>query len=171
MKPIPRYDFSVNVQYRPWEEDEKRAHFFKGIYEVILNHHIEIAFVPEIKQVTSESISTISITENILSQVEARIATVAASFYTVTPNDLLTGKEELIPLNSPELGGSALFYVTEKEFINFQGELSLVSQTTGRFSNSRKISELKEFEFARAICDRILKSKFFSQCDLRILGR
>lgn len=171
MKPIPRYDFPVNIQHYVWEVDEKLAQFYQGIYEVILNFHVGVVFVPEIDRTSTYWSSLILDNEDdIHSQLEARTITLARESYSVTPNSLLAGKEELISPLASDLEAGVVFYVSHQEFEVFSQELTLLDQEIGRVYNSRKISELKKFEFAKFILSRVMISKHFRQFDLKLLG-
>ena len=172
MKPIPRYDFPINIRPYACEVDKQVQPFYEGIIEVTLNFHIAVVFVPEIdKTVSCLRQQVPDNIDNVNSEREARLITIATEFYSVTPNLLLAGQEEVIPSSYPGTPDGLLFYVSPQEFNVFSQELTGLSQRIGRVYNSCKISDIKEYQLAKFILFRVITSRHFRSFDLQILGR
>jgi hypothetical protein len=172
MKPLARYDFPVNIRFHTHEVNKEVQPFYEGIIEVTLNFHIAIVFVPEIDRLASGWPPKLPDNiDNINSEMEARIITIATESYSVTPNRILAGKEEVVESSESGCQDGVLFYVTPDEFNDFINELNLLSVEIGRVYNSRKISEIQDNKFAQFILNRVIKSGYFRSFDLKILGR
>jgi hypothetical protein len=144
MKPSPRYDFLVSVRRQAWEEEPKVAPLYQGIFDVILNHSISIIFVPELERNTNCWCPTLpDNVDEITTDIEARLVSIALSKYSVTPNPLLAGRGEIISrdvFQTPERG--VIFYVTPQEFKIFSSELSMLSEQLPSVHSSQPVSEI-----------------------------
>jgi hypothetical protein len=173
MKPSPHYDFSISVRHQSCEEEAEVAVLYQGIFDVILNHTVNIMFVPDIvinsqywPPVLPENLDDIS------TEIEARLITVALSKYTVTPNSLLAGKEEIIPqTDSNYCQSGVVFFVTPEDFKIFSMELLMLAEQIPSLHSSKKLSEIQNLNFIRFILSHIITSKYFAEHDLQILGR
>lgn len=173
MKPSPHYDFSISIKHQTGEEEPEVAALYQGIFDVILNHTVSIMFVPELiinsqcwPPVLPENL------DNISTEIEARLVTVALSKYTVTPNSLLAGKEEIIPQTDSNYSQSGIvFFVTPEEFKIFSMELSMLAEQISSLHSSKKVSEIQDFHFIQLLLSHIIPSKNFAKQDLQILGR
>jgi hypothetical protein len=97
MKLSPRYDFLVSVRHQAWEEEPKVAPLYQGIFDVTLNHTIGIMFVPDLEKNTNCWCPILPDNiDDITTNIEARLVSIALSKYSVTPNPLLAGQEEII---------------------------------------------------------------------------
>jgi len=174
MKPSPKYDFPVSVRCQSWEEEPKVASLYEGIFDVILNHTISVMFVPEFIREFDYLLPTLpKNTDEISTELDARLVTVAISRYIVTPAPLLGGQEELIlQKNDLEFSQSrVLFFVTSQEFNIFSSELSILAQQIPTVHTSRKISAFKDYNFAELLLSRIIHSKYFADKDRQLLER
>ncbi len=172
MKPSPQYDFPVSVRCQTWEEEPEVAALYQGIFDVTLNHTLSVMFVPEVEindnflfPILPDNVDEIS------TELEARLVTIALSRYTVTPNSLLAAKEEIISLSgwrSSQEG--VIFFVTPQEFSIFSTELSMLAKEIPSVHSDKKVSEIKNFEVTKFLIDRIIPSKYFAEEDLQILG-
>jgi hypothetical protein len=181
MKPSLKHDFTVSVRHQIWEETPELGEFYQGIYSVILNFLVTIMFVPEVERtvdywppVLPENVDSVS------TELEARLFTIALSDYTVTPNSLLAGKQELIQkqLVSEDRNNSnsvskmgVLLYVSSQEFEVFSKELSDLAAQTPGVHDYVSISEIQNLELSKFILDSVIDSPHFSAGDLRVLGR
>jgi hypothetical protein len=173
MKPSPHYDFSISVRNQTCEEEPEVAALYQGIFDVILNHTVSIMFIPKIvinsqnwPPVLPENVDDIS------TEIEARLITVGLSRYTVTPNLLLAGKEEIIPqTDSDYCQSGVVFFVTPEEFNIFSMELAILAEQIPSLHSSKKASELQDLNFIKFILSHIIPSKYFAEQDLQILGR
>lgn len=108
MKPRPRRDYPVEVVLQTDEVPESIARYYEGIYRVVLNHTVDIAFVPDVSAVAPpwdgrqlpanlDDVSTVE---------QARIHMVLFNPYSVTPHPRLAGEVERVPeLLSPPASG------------------------------------------------------------------
>ena len=174
-------NFSVSVRHLIWEELPETAEFYRGIYAVSLNFLVDIMFVPELEinpdnwpPVLPDNVDEVS------SQTEARLFTTALSCYTVTPNSLLAGTQEIIFIPSinkemensnPDSKRTVIFYVSPQEFEAFGKELPALADRTPGVHDFVRISEIGELEVAKFIVFMIIDSHYFSVRDLKILGR
>jgi len=181
MKPSLERDFSVSVRHQIWEELPETAEFYRGIYSVTLNFLVTIMFVPELEinpdnwpPVLPDNVDEVS------SETEARLFTAALSDYTVTPNSLLAGTQEIIfiPAVNKDMGYSdidseraVVFYVSHQEFDAFSKELSALADRTPGVHDFVRISEIEELEVAKFILSMVIDSPYFSGRDLETLGR
>ncbi|GAA6615175.1 hypothetical protein [Scytonema sp. NUACC26] len=173
MKPSPHYDFSISVRCQTREEEPEVAALYQGIFDVILNHTVSVMFVPEF-EINSQSWPPMLLenVDDISTELEARLVTVALSRYTVTPNSLLAGKEKIIHYddsNSSPL--RVIFFVTPEDFNIFSMELSMFAEQIPSLHDSRKVSETQNFNFIQFILARIITSNYFAEKDLQILRR
>jgi hypothetical protein len=181
MKPSLERDFRVSVTHQIWEELPETAEFYRGIYSVRLNYLVYIMFVPELEinpdnwpPVLPDNVDEVS------SETEARLFTTALSDYTVTPNSLLAGTQEIISI--PSFKGDmedsdldskrgVVFYVSHQEFEAFSKELSALADQNPGVHDFVRISEIEEWEVAKFIVTKVIDSQYFSAGDLESLGR
>jgi len=179
MKPSLEHNFSISVRHQIWEELPEKAEFYRRIYSVTLNFLVTIMFVPELEinpdnwpPILPEDVDEVN------SETEARLFTAALSDYTVTPNSLLAGKQEItsIPSVNEDMEDSdidskrgVVFFVNPQEFDVFSKELSELANQTPGVHDYVKISEIKELELAKFILSNIIGSQHFSARDLKIL--
>jgi hypothetical protein len=181
MKPSLERDLTVSVRHQIWEELPEVAEFYQKIYSVTLNFLVAIMFVPEFERTADNWPPVLpENVDNVSTELEARMFTTLLSDYTVTPNSLLAGQQERIPLplvseemkNSdsfPESG--VIFYVSPQEFEGFSQELSVLSERMMGVHDYVKLSEIENLEFAKFILYKIIVSPHISAEHLRILGR
>nr|ALT22109.1 hypothetical protein [Anabaena sp. XPORK13A] len=179
MKPSLETDFTVAVRHQIWEELPEVADLYQGIYSVTLNFLVSITFIPEVEKnldnwppLLPENLDCVS------TKLEARLFTLALSDYTVTPNSLLAGEQELIPIPSysqdiEDLNTTSrmgiIFYVKPEEFETFSQELSEVSEKTMGVHDYVRISEIQTLKFAQFILSKIICSPNLSGEDSLIL--
>ncbi len=179
MKPSLEQNFSVAVRHQIWEELPEKAEFYRGIYSVTLNYLVSVMFVPEF-EITQDNWPPVlpEDVDEISSETEARLVTAALSDYTVTPNLLLAGKQEIITLPSVnedmkdsdiESKRGVIFFVKPQDFEVFSKELSVLADQTPGVHDCVKISEIKELELAKFVLYNIIKSQHFYARDLKIL--
>jgi hypothetical protein len=181
MKPSLERDFKISVTPQSWEVLPETAEFYKEIYLVILNFLVAIMFVPELK-INPDNWPPVlpNNVDKVNSETEARLFIAALSKYTVTPNSLLAGTQELIfipPFNGDIEGSDidskkgVVFYVSHQEFDVFSKELSALADQILGVHGYVKISEIKELEVAKFIVSRVINSQYFLAEDLKFLGR
>ena len=172
MKPSPQYDFPVSVRCQTWEEEPEVAALYQGIFDVTLNHTLSVMFVPEVQINDNRRFPILpDNVDDIYTELEARLVTIALSRYTVTPNSLLAGKEEIISRSGREsCQEGVLFFVTPQEFSIFSTELSILAKEIPSVHSYKKLSEIQNFEFTKFLIYRIIQSKYFAEEDLQILG-
>ncbi len=173
MKPSPQFDFPVSVRHQIWEEEPDVSALYQGIFDLILNHEIGVMFVPEFEKNAREWPPRLPDNiDEIKTEREARLISVALSKYSVTPDSSLAGQEEIIARegrDSPTQG--IIFYVTPQEFETFSAELSELADQMPAVHSAIKISEIENLEVAKFILFRALTSPYLSEKELEKLGR
>jgi hypothetical protein len=181
MKPFLSSDFTVSVKHQIWEESPEVADFYQGIYCVTLNFLLNVMFVPEFERNANNWPPALP--ENadyVSSEIEARLFTVALSDYSVTPNSLLSGQQEIITQTEAakeiQNGDSAsdvrvVFYVSPEEFAIFSKELHALAEKTPGVHDYVKISEIENLEFAKFILSSVINSPYFLAKDMKTLVR
>ena len=92
----PEVDFRVDVNPGEWENESR---FFRGIYTVSLNDHVQVSFVPDAsKSCPPWNADLIPAIDRLASEGEARLFQVLTSEHSVTPNARLAGTEEVVEL-------------------------------------------------------------------------
>ena len=173
------YDFTVQVRGQEGEEDQQFARFYQGIYSVTLNTFVDVMFVPSFcREVKGWSLHLPFNVNEVHSAQEARLFTAALSDLIVTPDDYRAGEEELIPPPpspppythiAPEMG--VIFYVTPQQFALFSQELAEIEQETFSLYPTVPVSKIAHFACIKFITEKIMTSPYFSEENLRILGR
>lgn len=181
MKPSLERDLTVSVRHQIWEEAPEVAEFYQGIYSVTLNFLVTVMFVPEVARTVDNWPPVLpENVDNVSTELEARLFTIALSDYTVTPNSLLAGKQELIPLSlvSLDMNNSdsvakmgVVLYVSSQEFEVFSKELSGLAEQTPGVHDSVRIGEIQNLEVSKFILSSVIGYPHFSAGDLRVLGR
>lgn len=179
MKPSLSSNFTVSVRHQIWEESPKFAEFYRGIYSVTLNFLVNVMFVPEVEINMNNWPPTLpENVDNVACEFEARLFTLAISDYTVTPNSLLSGQQEiLIAPDAEEVKNSdsasnakVIFYVSPEEFEIFIKELSALSEQTPSVRDYVRISEIENLEFAKYLLYFVIKSSYLLAKDKNILA-
>lgn len=181
MKRSLDHDLAVSVRHQIWEEAPEVADFYQGIYSVTLNFLVTIMFVPEVERTTDNWPPVLpENVDNVSTELEAKLFTIGLSDYTVTPNSLLAGQQELIhnSLVSEDINNSdsvdkmgVVFYVSSQEFEVFSKELSVLAAQTPGVHDSIRISEIQNLELSKFILSSVIGSPHFAAGDLRVLGR
>ncbi len=179
MKPSLSSNFTVSVRHQIWEESPKVAEFYQGIYSVTLNFLVNLMFVPKFERNLSNWPPALpENVDNVNSELEARLFTVAVSDYTVTPS-LDSRQQQIITFSADEKvknGDSAsdvrvIFYVSPDKFAVFSKELYTLAGKTPGVHDYVRISEIENLEFARFILSSVVNSPYFSLKDQKILAR
>jgi hypothetical protein len=84
VKPSPKRDFPVNVSAEQDERSAPIAAFYRGVYDVQLNHVVSIHVVPKF---TREPWPPCVASDHVTSELEARRSIVAAAYYSIAPDD------------------------------------------------------------------------------------
>jgi hypothetical protein len=181
MKPSLLSDFTVSVKYQMWEESPEVADFYRGIYSVTLNFLVTVMFVPEFEKTVDNWPPILpENVDEVTTELEARLFTVALSDYSVTPNSRMKGHQERISPsavtediqnsdNVPE--NVVIFYVSPEEFEIFSQELSVLAEQTPGVHDYVRISEIESLKFAKFILSWVRNSHQFAAEHVRILGR
>ncbi|MBW4601613.1 MAG: hypothetical protein KME29_19080 [Calothrix sp. FI2-JRJ7] len=180
MKPSLSSDFTVSVRHQSWEEPPEVAEFYQGIYSVTLNFLVNVMFVPEFEINVNNSLIFPENIDNVSSEAEARLFTLCFSDYTITPNSLKKGQQEIITLASAAENSKdtnlisdvrVIFYVSPEEFALFSKELSPLAEQTSGVHDYVKISEIENLKFAKYILSSVISSSCFQEKDKKILAR
>ena len=138
-------------------------------------------FVPEFK-ITQDNWPPVlpDNVDEVSSETEARLFTPALSDYTVIPNSLLAGTQEIISIppfkkdmedSDIDSRRGVLFYVSHQEFDDLRKDLSALADRTSGVHDFVRISEIEELEVAKFIVSMVVDSQYFSARDLETLGR
>lgn len=163
--------FLNDIAVRIWREEREGlpeyAHFYKGIFEVMMIDMVHATFIPTLPRTPDKWPPVLPPNVNVdivESEEQARLFTVVFSEYIVTPNAELAGQKELVPQPIPKTDFSfgtdfpfgVVFYVTPEEFAFFSSELldiELNYQTSG--SRCARLSQIKHFESMKFILSQI----------------
>lgn len=172
MKPAPRFDVPITVRRQTWEVDQRVAHFYEGIYLVILNFSVEVSFVPEIdRSAVPWGQELPDDIDDPRSESEARWVSLSSSKYAVTPDPSRAGRDEVVSPSGSAGPGNVIFYVAREQFDVFATELSRLSTEFAGIHDSRSVSELKGLEVVDFLLRRVIVSKCFDEKDRNLLGR
>jgi hypothetical protein len=171
-KVSPRADYPVKVVPESWEQEPATARFYEGIYTVVLNSTVDIAFVPDVSALAPP---WRELPDDVGSVEQARVASVLLARYAVTPNDRLAGREERFELPASggyDATGGVVYYVTAAEFARWSAELDrLAAQDRNSFHATRTVSALRDLDIVGFVERRVLTSPQFAERDGRMLGR
>ena len=160
-----KYVFPDDVAVRIWREEREGlpeyAHFYKGIFEVMILEIIHVTFIPAFPRTPDKwpPVLPPDVDVDIVeSEEQARLFTVLFSEYIVTPNEELAGQKELVPqpIQRTEFPFGVIFYVTPEQFALFSEELldiELNYQNSG--SRCARLSQIKHFESMKFILNQI----------------
>ncbi len=181
MKPSLSSNFTLSVRHQIWEESPEVAKFYQGIYSVTLNFLVNVIFVPKFERnVNHWPPSLPENVDNVSSELEARLFTLFFSDYTITPDPLRSGQQEIITLASAaeEVKNTnsasdvkVIFYVSPEEFATFSQELCVLAEQTPGVYDYVKISEIKNLELAKFLLSCVINSSCFLVKDRNILAR
>lgn len=172
-------DFAVRV--RKQEEDEERSvsRFYRGIYSVSLNFLVHIMFIPPFSHRGKRwALDIPDDIDEVHSVQEARLFTAALSEITVTPDNSRAGQEQLIALAAPlspvadmATRQGVIFYVTPEQFALFTQELAELAEQTFSIYGFFPVSKLEHLESIKFITNKIIRSHYFSEKNLKIIGQ
>jgi hypothetical protein len=177
MKVGPSANYSVGVRPQEWEEPNENAALYRGIFQVELQHHVGISFVPDVSAVAPpwdfgllpDDIDTIATTD------QARLATALFTSYVVTPNDRLAGTHERFSTPGPppeHLDEPAfVFYVTADEFERYADELDRLTDIASGLHVRPLVDDLRDREVIAFIERRIVASSLLKPYHAELLGQ
>ncbi|WP_306363116.1 hypothetical protein [Nocardia sp. CC227C] len=178
MKVPNQWDFLVYAESLPWAVAFENSELLQGGYVVGLNSRIEIRFVSDVSCVAPPWDNPDIVDDSIASAADARVWALRTSEYSVTPNDVLHGSEEVVPLlhgesSDPDADpqNGVVWYVSEEEWGCLASELEdLVCNTSplGEFVN---FSDLSETNLSHFIVERFLASSLLSSHTVDVLRR
>ncbi len=177
-----RRDFAVQVRHQERDEEEEwGAIFYRGIFSVTLNQLISILFIPDFPRTAETWPPTIlEGVDKVQSESEARLYITESADYVVTPDALLAGQQEVIPLpeipafgaiNGIEANQVVVFYVTPEQFARFSQELPLMEEQTYSVTQFVRVHKIAHFECIKFIQNCIISSPYFCDNHKRIIGR
>lgn len=172
-------DFTVQVREQVRDEDTEFAQFYQGIYSMALNSFVHIMFIPYFsREVKDWSLRIPDDVDEVHSRQEARLFTAALAEYTVMPDELRAGQEQLIALPPPlppcpdvAPRQGVIFYVTRQQFALFSEELAEIEQFAFALHATVRVSKIAHFECIKFIQKIVMNSAHFSEKSLIMLGR
>jgi hypothetical protein len=174
MKVAPTADYPVQVLRQEWEEPAEAAAWYAGIFTVTLNHHVDVAFVPDVSAVAppwDDHLLPADLDE-VETPGQARIATALLSPYVVTPNQARAGGDETF--RWPPDGSDApqvVFYVTGEEFARYAADLDQLTGVAGGRASGPRVSELRDHPVIGFLEQRVVGSARLDPRHAFLLGR
>jgi hypothetical protein len=176
MKVSPKADYPIQVILESEEQDGPDAHHFDGIYWMVLNHTVHVAFVPDLSGLAPpwdyrQLPPTI---DEVTSPQQARLLTAFHARYMVTPNEPLAGTEERFEgrgTGGAEARTGVVFYTTGAEFQRFQAGLADLSEIVFSPWPDETVSDLRRFEVVTFLERRVVGSAWLRPPDAAMLGR
>ncbi len=165
MKPTPKYDFPVNVSREADEHALEVAQFYRGMFDVQLNHVVSIHVVPNF----SHEVWPPSASDAIASELDACRHVVSASRYSVTPSEKRGGATETFV--DADGGEHTLFLTTTTEHLALVSELSVLAEAQRSSNDSVLVTELASPSLQRLLLERILPSGAVAPYVMSMLGR
>lgn len=176
MKVSARNDYPVRVIPEPEEREGPEAHFFEGIFRLVLNHTVDVVFVPGVGSLAPpwDDRRLPAAGEELESPEQARLLTALFTPYVVTPNNALAGGE--MSFEMPIDGGSGIhvgvvFSVTAEEFTRYVMDLDELSEIAFARSLEKRVSDLRRFDEVTFLQRRVVASRWLRPADAAILGR
>lgn len=158
--PPPAADFAPDFRVQV-EEDDDEEHF-RGIVTVALNEHVPVVFVPDVSSVGPPWRPDVIPAQRDprTTPTQARMLTLVASEYVITPNERLAGTTETF--DHPEdldygAGKSTLFYVTTAEFTRFVTELHGIRALAPASTQPPRASELGGYQVIELLRRRVAR--------------
>lgn len=175
MKPGPHADYPIQVYPQSWEEDSLRAPHYQGVYSMVLNYIVEVAFVPDVSAAAPPwggrqlpaNVDEVSTPE------QARLAAVLLAKYAVTPNDARAGDVECArwPPHEGPIGDGWIRYVSAVEFARYAAELDRLSEIVSSRFPDKTVSDLRDYEVVRFIEREVVAAPWLQPRDAAMLGR
>jgi hypothetical protein len=176
MKVSPKADYPVKVVAEPSEHEPPLARLYEGVYTAVLNHVVEVLFVPDISALAppwDDHLLPGSVDE--LTPELAALATALLATYVVTPNDALAGRDEsfeLPPDGDVNPSHGVVFYVTPAEFARYAVELARLAELNeDSFYAKETVSALRGYDVIAFVEGRVLASRWLAPRDAIMLGR
>jgi hypothetical protein len=176
MKVSPKADFPIQVIPEVEEREGLVEGLFEGIFRAVLNHTVDVVFVPDVSAVAPPwDYHTLPGSLDGLTTVEqARIVTAFTSPYLVTPNVELAGTVERVEWSAdgePEGSQSVVFYVMPAEFDRYAAELERLSELVFSKWPKERASDLRRFEVVLFLERKVVDSGWLDPEDAAMLGR
>ncbi len=169
MKVSPTADYPIRVLPQEWEEDNP---LYAGIFTVTLNHGVDIAFIPGLREVAPPWDDRLlpEDLDEIATPQQARLATALLTPYVVTPDDARAGGEETFRWSDDQ---HLVYYVSSQEFDDYAAELAALSTgDAGRLRSQPRVSDLRDHHaVVRFIETRIVASGRLQRPHAVLLGQ
>lgn len=172
MKVSPRADYPVRVVPEPEEMAEPLAPLYQGIYRLVLNHVVDVVFVPDLSRLAPPW-DPAGLPAPVENPEQARLETVLSARYAVTPNQPRAGTHERFTQPSTEGGGQTgvVFYTGAAEFDRFAEELSRLCEIAFGRSDGPAVTQLRAFEVIGFLEQRVVASGQLGPWDAMMLGQ
>jgi hypothetical protein len=174
MKASPTADYPVRVYDEPSDQDPPEAELYEGIFTMVLNYYVRIAFIPDVSAVAPPWDDRLFAEADEITTVEqARMVVALATPYLVTPNEALAGTEETFESGHDRQDGPrrrVAFYVTPDEFARHADDLArLAALNAYSLHPKKKVSELRDYEVVGFVQRRVLASRWMDSWDASML--
>jgi hypothetical protein len=176
MKVSPEADYPVQVFPEAREYEALYAQFFAGIFQVVLNHVVNIVFVPDVGGIAppwdpgrlSQAVDRPASLE------QARFETVVLASYAVTPNQALADTRDHV--YHPAADGYAasigtVFYVSPTAFERYADDLARLAEIVYSAWPAETVSGLRGYEVIRFLEEKVVASPGLKPYDAMMLGR
>ena len=173
MKVSPRTDYPVRVVAQEWDEDPAAAQLYRGVYAMVLNHVVEVVFVPDVSGVAPPwdgrqlppSLDQVSTVE------QARLSAALLASYAVTPNDTYAGEIARFRWPPDAEAGGVVRYVTAADFDRYAEDLVRLSGIVGNRFPDKTVSDLRGYEVVRFVETAVVAAPWLRPADAAMLGR
>jgi hypothetical protein len=175
MKPSPNADYPIQVYPQSWEEGSLRAPLYQGVFSMVLNYVVEVAFVPDVSAAAPPWVGRElpANLDEVSTPEQARLATALLAKYAVTPNDARAGDVAYVrwPLAEGPIGDGWIRYVSAVEFARYAAELDRLSEIVSSRFPDKTVSDLRDYEVVRFIEREVVAAPWFAPSDAVMLGR
>lgn len=175
MKISPSTNYWVSVRPEQWDVDSPNARHFTGIFQVLLNFAVTVAFVPDITAIPRpwDFAALPEFFDDAETVQQARLSSLLQAGYTVTPDDARAGTAEPFDWSDPTRRDyhGVVRYVTATDFARYTAELEQLSDVVGGIRPRKRVGELRTYDVVGFIEREIVASPWLRPEDAAELGQ
>ena len=153
-------DFEIGVQDQIWEAPEGVRDLYRGIYQVIVNRGLSIAFVPAVTLQEGEPLVVPDDVDRITSPEEARRVCLFTASYAVVPDDQRAGTTLQVRTENASDAGCRVLFVEGHDFKRFSEELKAVHAELGSPWVTRRRSDLQDYDVVRFLVGQLASGQW-----------